>query len=180
MESNEWKKKVNSEVKTRGKRQNALLPCLQAVQKTEGYISSEAIEYISDKLNVPPVKIYSVVTFYAQFRTEPVGRYIITICRGTTCHVRGSGRILAEVKKDLGLEVGKTDENRHFTLDTVACFGSCALAPVIVIEDTKTGKRQVHGKMTIHKMKDILNALKEEFINSEEKEKIIVKKGGKL
>ena len=146
-----------------GKKQNALLPCLQAVQKSEGYILPESIEYIAEKLNVPPVKVYNVVTFYAQFRTKPVGKYIVTVCRGTTCHVRGSGRILNEIKKILKLDIGETDVNRRFTLDTVACFGSCALAPVVVIENTRTGQRMVHGKMTVHKMKDILQELKNEF-----------------
>ena len=173
MQRTDWKKEVNTVIKKMGKQQNALLPCPQAVQKVEGYILPEAMDFIADILNVPPVKIYSVVTFYAQFRTKPVGRYLITVCRGTTCHVRGSSRILGEVKKILGLEVGETDKDRRFTLDTVACFGSCALAPVIVIENTKTGKRTVHGKMTVHKMKDILRDLQNEF-----KDKIVLEAGG--
>ena len=173
MDDDNWKKEVKKVIKKQGKKQNALLPCLQAVQKVEGYILPESMDFIAEILGVPPVKVYSVVTFYAQFRTKPVGKYIITICRGTTCHVRGSGRILSEVKKILDLEVGETDEDKRFTLDTVACFGSCALAPVIVIENTKTGLRTVHGKMTVHKMKDILRDLQSEF-----KDQIKIEVGG--
>ncbi|MCK4265867.1 MAG: NAD(P)H-dependent oxidoreductase subunit E [Thermoplasmata archaeon] len=160
--SNKWKTEINDIGNRVGKSQAALLSCLQAVQKVEGYIIPESIEYISKELNVPPMRVYSVITFYAQFRLNPVGRNIVTICRGTACHVRGSGRILKEGEKALNLRAGETDEKLLFTIDRVACFGSCALSPVVVVEDRDSGARKVYGKMTAPRLMEIIDQLKKE------------------
>ncbi|MBN2060365.1 MAG: NAD(P)H-dependent oxidoreductase subunit E, partial [Deltaproteobacteria bacterium] len=93
-------------------------------------------------------------TFYTQFRLQPVGKHIIRVCRGTACHVRGSGRILKHVQTQLRVNTGETTRDRLFTLETVACFGSCALAPVVVVDD------EVYGRMNTSKVQRILEDIK--------------------
>jgi NADH-quinone oxidoreductase subunit E len=83
--------------------------------------------------------VYGTVTFYAQFKLQPVGKYIVKVCRGTACHVRGSDRILEDIQMHLAVTPGQTTADRLFTLETVACFGSCALAPIVVVNDTVYG-----------------------------------------
>jgi len=94
-----------------------------------------------------------VATFYSQFRFSPPGRHPITVCRGTACHVRGSARLLNDLRKRLGIKVGESTPDRDFSLDTIACFGSCALAPVVVID----GK--VQGRMNRTKLFKRIDAL---------------------
>jgi len=101
-------------------------------------------------LNVPESTVYGVSTFYAQFKLTPLGRKIVKICRGTACHVRGGAKILEEVEKQLGIKAGETTDDLEYTLETIACFGSCALAPVMVIDDV------VHGRVTTSKVKSII------------------------
>jgi NADH-quinone oxidoreductase subunit E len=91
-----------------------------------------------------------VVTFYAQFKFTPVGKHTIKVCRGTACHVRGVSRILEEAEKQLGIKPGETTSDLEYTLETIACFGSCALAPVMVVDET------VYGKMTPEKVTKIM------------------------
>jgi len=91
-----------------------------------------------------------VATFYAQFRFVPIGRNVVKVCRGTGCYVKGSPRILDKIEKLLGIKDGETTPDMEYTLETVACFGSCALAPVVVVND------RVYGRMTPDKVKEIL------------------------
>ncbi len=128
-----------------------LIPILQRVQEEFGYIPSEAVEVISKELLVPRSEIYSVATFYAQFHLKPRGKYVIRVCRGTACHVRGSLKILEKVKEILGIEEGGTTPDLRFTLEPVACLGACGLAPVMMIND------ETHGRLTPDKVKGILD-----------------------
>jgi NADH-quinone oxidoreductase subunit E len=105
---------------------------------------------ISRFLRIPASTVFGVSTFYAQFKFFPTGRKIIKVCRGTACHVRGAPRILDEVEKHLGIKPGETSEDLEHSLETIACFGSCALAPVMVVDN------EVHGRMTPKKVSDIL------------------------
>jgi len=101
-------------------------------------------------LRLPESTAYGVATFYAQFKLTPTGKRIVKVCRGTACHVRGGARILREVEKRLGVKPGETTDNFEYSLETIACFGSCALAPVIVID------KNVYGRMTTTKVGHIL------------------------
>jgi len=88
---------------------------------------------ISQYLKIPESEVWGTASFYAQFRFSPVGKNMIVVCRGTACHVRGSAGILRELERELGIKPGETTEDLMFSLERVACFGSCALAPVVVI-----------------------------------------------
>lgn len=123
-------------------RRGSLIPILQAVQARLGYLPEEAVVQIARFLGTPESEIYGVLTFYAQFRTSPVGRNLVTVCRGTACHVRGGARILEEVARRLGIKEGETSPDLEYSLETVACLGCCALAPTMVINS------EVHGQMT--------------------------------
>jgi NADH-quinone oxidoreductase subunit E len=126
---------------------NELIPILQQVQGEFGYLPAAAMSKIARFLHIPDSIVFGVATFYAQFRLVPVGRTIIKVCRGTGCHVRGAPQILNELESKLGIKSGQTTPDMEYTLEEVACFGSCALAPVVVIND------QVHGRMTPSKSK---------------------------
>lgn len=127
-----------------------LIPILQETQAEFRFLPEEAMCEISRFLRIPESTIYGVSTFYSQFKLTPLGRKIVKICRGTACHVRGGGKILDEVEKRLGIQAGETTEDLEWSLETIACFGSCALAPVMVIDDV------VYGRMTTSRVKDIL------------------------
>jgi NADH-quinone oxidoreductase subunit E len=127
-----------------------LIPILQQVQQALGYIPAEAMKRIAQFVNVPECTVFGVATFYAQFKFVPVGRNVIKVCRGTGCYVKGAPRIIDEVEKLLGIKEGETTPDMEYTLETVACFGSCALAPVVVVND------RVCGRMTTDKVKEIL------------------------
>ena len=139
------------------------IPALQAVQETLGYLPKEAIEDVAQALGLPAGEVYGVATFYAQFRLKPIGKHIITVCRGTACHVSGSLGILKELERILGIYAGETDEKKEFTLQTVACFGACARAPITVIETLGVPGRKVHGYMSKVKAADLIDVIKEEI-----------------
>jgi len=120
-------------------REEELIPMLQSVQRELGYLPEQAMQEIARLIRVPAARVYGTVTFYTQFKLQPVGKYIIKVCRGTACHVRGSDRILEDIRSHLAVSPGGTTADRLFTLETVACFGSCALAPIVVVNDTVYG-----------------------------------------
>ncbi len=111
----------------------SLITILQQAQSIYGYLSEEAIRYISEKTGILPAKIYGVATFYAQFRLEPVGKYLLMMCQGTACHVNGADRILEAVTDYLGIQEGETTPDGLFTINHVACLGCCSLAPVMMV-----------------------------------------------
>jgi NADH-quinone oxidoreductase subunit E len=124
-----------------GQRRLALvLPVLQSVQREFGYVPEEAVPQVARFLGVPESHIYGVATFYSQFKFSPPGKHPITICCGTACHVRGSARLLSDLRKRLGIKAGETTPDGEFSVDTIACFGSCALAPVAVIGGKVQGR----------------------------------------
>ena len=132
-----------------------LIPILEAVQEEFGYLPREAMLKISRRLRIPESNIYGVATFYALFRLKPSGKNIIRVCRGTACHVRGGARILQEFENRLGIKPGETTPDLEYSLETISCFGSCALAPVVVVN------RQVYGRMTPAKVAEILDSKKQ-------------------
>lgn len=117
-----------------------LIPLLQKVQETFGYVPPVAIEPIAEALHLFPSQVQGVITFYAGFSLEPKGKYVVRVCRGTACHVRGGRSILRLMRKELGLEEGETSEDYRFTLETVACLGACFLAPTMMVNQTYFGK----------------------------------------
>src|ERR1019366_1824987 len=138
---------IDQAIAEHGGRPGALLGILEAVQSANAhkFLSMESLRYIADETGVPPARIYSAATFYALFNLDPQGDNVVCVCRGTACHTRGSRDLLAKVCLDLGLsdpEVSESSEadklalttpDRKFTIRTVACFGQCALAPVVEI-----------------------------------------------
>ncbi len=117
----------------------ALIPLLQEIQDSFGYIPPEVIRPVADALGLFPAQVAGVISFYSQLHTEPRGKNVVTVCRGTACHVRGGKTILKLVKQQLGLEEGETSPDFEYTLETVACIGVCALAPNMRVGATTYG-----------------------------------------
>ncbi len=146
------------EILDRYGRQSAhLIPILQEVQEVYRYLPPEIMNYVAQALNIPAGRVYGVATFYAHFALEPKGKYLIRLCDGTACHVRGSEPILTALRKRLGVSQEKpTTDDMMFTVETVSCLGACGLAPVMVINE------DVHGQMTpesaLQLVEDIIQA----------------------
>jgi len=136
--------KVNQETKRILKRfarkRDNLIPILQKVQGRLGYLPREAMLEIANYLDVPEMDVYSVVTFYNQFRLNPPGRHSIRVCLGTACHMKGGYITLDAWKRRLGIGPGETTADREFDLDTVACVGCCTMAPVTVVDGKPEAK----------------------------------------
>ena len=120
-------------------KKGALIPLLQDIQKEYGYVPKEAVELIAKELNILPIQIYEVLTFYAQFYLEPRGKHTIKVCQGTACHVMGGKEILGYISNKLGIKEGETTRDGMFSLERVACLGCCGMAPVVVIDDNFYG-----------------------------------------
>jgi NADH:ubiquinone oxidoreductase subunit E len=129
----------------------SLIPVLQRVQDKFGYLPEEALVMVGRGLNVPLSRIYGVVTFYAQFYLTRRGRHTVKVCRGTACHVKGGKSVINAAKGFLGLEDGGTTDDFNFSLETVACLGTCFLAPVMMVD------RTYYGKLVAQKVPSILN-----------------------
>lgn len=120
-----------------------LIPILQAVQEEYRYLPQEVLTFVATSLGLSPAKVYGVATFYSHFSLEPKGKYILRVCDGTACHVKGSTKIITALREKLGLnEKKRTTADLMFTLETVSCLGACGLAPVLVLND------DVHGQAT--------------------------------
>ena len=117
----------------------ALIPLLQKIQNEFGYIPPQSIPIIAKNLRLFTSQVQGVISFYSQLYTEPRGRRVVRVCRGTACHVRGGKTILKLVRQHLGIEEGQTTPDLEYTLETVACIGVCALAPNMVISDRVFG-----------------------------------------
>jgi len=119
-----------------GREQKDLTQILHKVQAEYGYISPQAIRLVAEHLNTTENEVYGVLTFYKAFRLQPRGKHMVTVCQGTSCHVRGGAGVFDEMKKELGVEPGETTPDRLFSLETVNCFGCCAIGPTVVIDST--------------------------------------------
>jgi NADH:ubiquinone oxidoreductase subunit E len=127
-----------------------LIPLLQEVQERFHYLSPEAVQAVADHLGLSENDVYGVATFYAQFRFIPPGLHHVKVCQGTACHVRGSDMIMDAISRKTGIAPGETSADGTFSLERVACFGSCALAPVVVLDD------KVYGRMTATKTQKLI------------------------
>jgi NADH-quinone oxidoreductase subunit E len=121
------------------KKRGNLIPILQKLQGKLGYLPREAMLEVARFLDIPEIDVYGVVTFYNQFRLNPLGRHSIRVCLGTACHMKGGYITLDAWKRRLGIESGQTTQDREFDLDTVACVGCCVMAPVTVVDDKPEG-----------------------------------------
>jgi len=128
-----------------------LIGVLHLVQEKLGHVPTEIQERIATALEVPISRVYGVVTFYHFFRIEPVGEHTIRLCQGTACHVRGAEGIADGLYEELGVSVGQTTADGLFTLESVRCLGTCALAPVMMVDD------DIHGRLTRNSLRDVLN-----------------------
>jgi len=125
-----------------------LIPVLQLVQKEFGYLPQDVLMEISRHTSIPASRIFGVATFFEQFYLEPHGRHTIKCCRGTACHVRGGRGMINAIKRSLGIDEGQTTEDMQFTFETVACLGTCFLAPVMMINNDYYGNlkpNQIEG-----------------------------------
>jgi NADH-quinone oxidoreductase E subunit len=143
-------KKITPLIEEYKRQKWSLIPLLQKIQEEFGYVPPDAIEPIAKELHLFPSEVRGVITFYSQFSLEPRGKYIIRVCKGTACHVRGGRSILKIAKRELGVEEGHTTEDYHFTLETVACLGACFLAPTMMVN------KSYYGKLSPPKINSIL------------------------
>lgn len=130
----------------------ALIPVLQIAQNMFGYLPEPAIKRVAERLDKPYSEVAGVISFYSFFSTSPRGKYLIRVCLGTACYVRGGKEVLDSLKKHLGIDVGETTEDRRFSLDVGRCFGACGLAPVLMIND------DVHQRVKPAKIQTLLAA----------------------
>jgi NADH:ubiquinone oxidoreductase subunit E len=132
-----------------------LIPLLQEVQEALGYLPEEALNRVAGHLDLSANDVFGVATFYTQFKFNKPGEHCLKVCQGTACHVRGSGLIVEELSRTLGVAPGETTADGKFSLDRVACYGSCALAPVVVIDD------KVFARMTPKKTVQAIDKYKQ-------------------
>ena len=128
----------------------ALMPTLQEAQEIYGYLPYEVQSMIAEGLDIPMADVYGVATFYSQFTMNKKGENKISVCLGTACYVKGSGKIIDELSKQLGIPVGSTTPDGKFTLEATRCLGACGLAPIMTIGE------DVYGKLDTTMIKGIL------------------------
>jgi NADH-quinone oxidoreductase subunit E len=127
-----------------------LVSILQDVQAEYSYLPEEALVEVSQALETPLSQVYSVATFFKAFSLEPRGRYLINVCLGTACHVRGAVKVLEAIERELDIKAGRTTKDLKFTLETVNCVGCCALGPVVIIDE------EYYGQVKTDKVKALL------------------------
>lgn len=130
-----------------------LITVLQSAQEIYGYLPTDVIYHIADKMGLTPAMVMGVATFYTQFRLKPVGKYLIMLCQGTACHVNGSERIEKAICERLGIKDGDTTEDGMFSLKNVACLGCCSLSPVMMING------ETYGSLTPEKAVSVIEDL---------------------
>jgi NADH-quinone oxidoreductase subunit E len=126
-----------------------LVAILQDIQAEYNYLPKESLGQISEGLDIPMTQVYSVATFFKAFSLKPRGRHIINVCLGTACHVRGAGRVLDEIGRQLDIKPGETTENFRFTMETVNCVGACALGPIVIIDGKYSGQMKTDKVKTL-------------------------------
>lgn len=134
--------------------QRYALAIMQDMQRTFQYVPSEGLELLAAYLGCPVSSLYSMATFYKALSLVPKGVHIIKCCDGTACHIRGASTLIEGIARELGIGPGETTPDGQFSLETVNCLGSCALAPVMVIDDV------YYGKVTLERLKEILSEVR--------------------
>ncbi len=148
--------KIDKIVDKYKRKKSALIGILQDIQVEYNYLPKEALFHLGKSLDVSLTRIYGIATFYKSFSLKPRGKYLISICLGTACHVRGAPKILEEAERSLDIKPGQTTKDLMFTLDTVNCLGACALGPLMVVNG------EYFGKMTSAKVNKILKTYKKQ------------------
>lgn len=121
-----------------------IIPILQSVERAFGYIPEPAVAWLAERLDIPQSRFFGVITFYSQFHLRPKGKHVITVCRGTACHVKGSEKLLRRLLLELDMPPGDdTTVDSRFTVERVNCIGACGIAPVALVDG------EVHGKVTL-------------------------------
>ena len=132
-----------------------VIPIMQDIQKEYKFLPKDALLYVADRVGESPAELYGIATFYSQFKLNPNGQYAIAVCLGTACYVKGSGLILDEISKELGLAVGSTSKDGKYSLEATRCIGACGLAPVMTING------DVYGRLTPAEIPAILAKYKD-------------------
>lgn len=136
-------------------KKGATIPMLADIQKEVGYVAEEAVAYVAEKMGISAAEMFGVATFYAMFRFQPQGKYVVRLCRGTACHVQGSALIADQMERVLGVKDGETTKDGVFTIQHVACLGCCGLAPVMMVNE------ETFGRLTPDKAIEILGKIRE-------------------
>jgi len=134
-------------------RRDELIPILQDIQDALGYLPAEAMNAAADFLKLPASAVSGVASFYDQLHTAPQGRHSVSVCEGTSCHIRGSAQILRAIEKKFALKPGQTTPDHMFTLERVACFGLCAMSPVVMVDG------RLYGNMSPAKVLKLIEKL---------------------
>jgi len=142
--------KLRDYIETVEKNETSLIQVLHEAQHIFGYLPKEVQLFVGEQLDIPASKIYGVVSFYSFFTMEPKGKYVINICMGTACFVRGAEAIVKQFEKTLNIKTGETTGNGIFTIDCLRCVGACGLAPVVMVND------DVYGKVTVEDIPKII------------------------
>lgn len=135
-------------------KKGAVIEVLHKAQHIFGYLPQEVQVFVAEKLNVPASQVFGVVSFYSYFTTEPRGEYVVNVCMGTACFVRGAGSVLAEFEKQLNVKTGQTTPDGKFTVGSLRCVGACGLAPVVMVNE------KVYGNVTAADVEKILSEYK--------------------
>lgn len=136
----------------------AVIPILQEIQDSYGYVPPVVIERIAENMGIPSSDIFGIVTFYTQFRLQPLGKNLIKVCHGTACHLSGAERIAEAIAQATGAREGETSRDGLFTVERVACLGCCSLAPCIMLNG------EIHGRLTPEAVAKVVNQAKEKEV----------------
>ena len=147
--------KVDGILTKYGYEESQIIAILQEIQAIHNYLPEEVLKYVAEELDIPLSRVYSLVTFYKTFSLEPRGKHLISVCLGTTCHVRGERKILEKIERDLGIKAGETTPDLKFTLETVNCVGCCAIGPIVIIDEN------YFGEMNLEKVDLVLRRYRE-------------------
>ena len=150
------RKEVDKIVRVNDSEDGNLISLLQKIQVKYNYLPPDTLYYISEKLKIPPAEVYGVATFYTQFKLTPKGKNVITCCEGTACHVKGGQSLLTYLENSLGIKSGETTQDELFSLESISCFGCCAISPVCIVND------KIFGNLTMKNLRKIITRLKQE------------------
>ena len=144
-------KEFIAEVSQKEYAESYLIAVLHKVQGLFGYLPQEVMDIVAEEMSIPTAHIWGVATFYHYFNLKPIGKHVISVCMGTACYVKGADKILDVLKKELGVEVGGTTEDKLFTLQEARCLGACGIAPVIMVDD------KIYGELDSKKTADLIS-----------------------
>ena len=143
--------KVDQILEKYGYRHDALIGIMQDLQRLENYLPAETIRYVAQRLEVPLTRFYYLATFYKSFSLKPRGRHIVRVCLGTACHLSGAVQTQEQIERTLQIKEGETTRDTMFSLETVNCLGTCALAPVTMVDE------EYYGEVTPGRVEKILS-----------------------